>query len=1200
MSVETDQNVIQVLENLGAVSKHGWKARFDRKPEVQCKPFGFPRLSQIKSFIPMAFRYTFRFYLRKRLIEKRLPFLDPSQHVPWKPIYGVPMGGIGCGAIGRGFRGEFVRSSLIPGMYSYDPQPADQFILTIRKGGETLFHQVLSPQTSVPAFANGLRSWNWGFSAQHAHYIGLYPRSWTVYEVAHFNLILVCHQVSPVLPHDYKASCLPTCVFVWTVFNFGSEALEVTISFSWHGPSPAPRSAPNSNNQVSNHKQPNGLSSVELTQPLVKEPVADYLSARIQFAMHLLVGPSGYISYVSGYTITNWPTLRRRTPKLAVMVSATCIVPPARSANASAGDLSEAGQSQLEFAVVWHSPLVWFRGNKVIYRRRYARWFPEPGMLGAERLLESALSNWKDWVERIEQWQNPVLHNSSFPDWYKSALFNELYYLTDGGTVWLDPNHHGGADFKWQSWKYRSRVAQEMGLFAYLEGHEYRMYNTLDVHYNSSWALIKLWPKLQLAVLLDCADLAIEEDQTQLYFIHQGRYGIRSTESAVPHDFGDPEGEPWRDANAYVMYPTKDWKDLNPKFVLQVWRDWKLTQDNDYLLYMLPIVNRIIQVSLQSWDSNGDGMIENSGFPDQTYDTWNAQGISAYTGGLWLACLYSACEMLEYALSANSPLKAFLIASNSEDEVSWPQVQKELQILLESAKTVYDRALWTGTYYIYQNTPVGNHEAIMADQLSGHGFLRVGGAPPGAILPSEHVIMALKTIQSTNWESIQNGSLGVINGGLPGAKRDLSNVQAEEFWVGVNYSLAATMILEGMSQEGFSLAEACYNTIYNRFGLQYQTPEAYMIDGRFRCPGYMRPLAIWSIQQALETKQLCNGTTSTNSLQETEDDEMLTDVLSKSSNISTDGNHTDVAVHKQVVKQVSTSQIGRLRFYLLFLLVSSSSRSDLPYTPLPKRTTLFPILFVLPSVDIFWRALFFYTAVTASPPANQCQSARSFWCTFPTVLHMRNSENSQFVLEINVCVGYTKTPVLKRLDFTVIRRLACLCDSLNYNGGTKILDPSTFSQSITPSLSTRNRGDPEATVAGCVRAGVVPINRAEGSLLDWIPVDSRLYAVRLAKSVRSSAPCLLYRLTSSTDFSSESAKDSSYESYEQEVDRCPFVVPAHVPIGCSSDTIKDDFQDVLRALKQLNITNEGFFWVSGGKAADWIRQALASDVDRDC
>ncbi len=43
-----------------------------------------------------------------------------------KSIYGVPLGGIGCGAIGRGFRGEFCRSSLSPGLFSYDIGPADQ------------------------------------------------------------------------------------------------------------------------------------------------------------------------------------------------------------------------------------------------------------------------------------------------------------------------------------------------------------------------------------------------------------------------------------------------------------------------------------------------------------------------------------------------------------------------------------------------------------------------------------------------------------------------------------------------------------------------------------------------------------------------------------------------------------------------------------------------------------------------------------------------------------------------------------------------------------------------------------------------------------------------------------------------------------------------------------------------------------------
>ncbi|VEL18529.1 unnamed protein product [Protopolystoma xenopodis] len=47
------------------------------------------------------------------------------------------------------------------------------------------------------------------------------------------------------------------------------------------------------------------------------------------------------------------------------------------------------------------------------------------------------------------------------------------------------------------------------------------------------------------------------------------------------------------------------------------------------------------------------------------------------------------------------------------------------------------------------------------------------------------------------------------------------------------------------------MAEATYTTVYTRLGLQYQTPEAFFADGRYRSLGYMRPLAIWSIQHVL-------------------------------------------------------------------------------------------------------------------------------------------------------------------------------------------------------------------------------------------------------------------------------------------------------------------------------------------------------------
>ena len=35
-------------------------------------------------------------------------------------------------------------------------------------------------------------------------------------------------------------------------------------------------------------------------------------------------------------------------------------------------------------------------------------------------------------------WQKPVLEDPELPDWFKSAVFNELYFLADGGSVWVE------------------------------------------------------------------------------------------------------------------------------------------------------------------------------------------------------------------------------------------------------------------------------------------------------------------------------------------------------------------------------------------------------------------------------------------------------------------------------------------------------------------------------------------------------------------------------------------------------------------------------------------------------------------------------------------------------------------------------------------------------------------------------------------
>lgn len=49
------------------------------------------------------------------------------------------------------------------------------------------------------------------------------------------------------------------------------------------------------------------------------------------------------------------------------------------------------------------------------------------------------------------------------------------------------------------------------------------------------------------------------------------------------------DDEPWQRVNAYLIHDTADWKDLNLKFVLHVYRDYHLTQDSQYLKDMWPI-----------------------------------------------------------------------------------------------------------------------------------------------------------------------------------------------------------------------------------------------------------------------------------------------------------------------------------------------------------------------------------------------------------------------------------------------------------------------------------------------------------------------------------------------------------------------------------------------------------------------------------
>ena len=90
--------------------------------------------------------------------------------------------------------------------------------------------------------------------------------------------------------------------------------------------------------------------------------------------------------------------------------------------------------------------------------------------------------------------------------------------------------------------------------------------------------------------------------------------------------------------NAYQSHDTGEWKDLNLKFILQVYRDFMVFGDMDYLKDMWPVVSKVLERSFK-YDHDGDGLIENGGFPDQTYDIWTMTGPRFFTCFFWFLCV---------------------------------------------------------------------------------------------------------------------------------------------------------------------------------------------------------------------------------------------------------------------------------------------------------------------------------------------------------------------------------------------------------------------------------------------------------------------------------------------------------------------------------------------------------------------------------
>jgi non-lysosomal glucosylceramidase len=744
---------------------------------------------------------------------------------------GAPVGGFGSGTFSRTYRGDFARWHIKSGVHKYQTVWTNQFAMFQQQEGGEAVAQVL---TSAHPEAGDLSSWKWDYPVGAGDYYALYPKSWYDYRWEKFPAHVVLEQFSPVLPDNYRESSYPVAVYRWHAENPSDKPVTVSVLLSWTNMlgwfrdfGPNMRSSLDHGNFNVFADEAGGAGNrvkgivFDRTRPQAN--VQDDFDG--QWAIASVESPGVEITYQTTFDSTTgndvWAPFskdgRLSNNNRRWVSSGESLA----GAIAVRFTLKPGEKRVVPMTIVWDMPVVQFGSGRKWYRH-YTDFYGTAGT-NAFKIAKDGLQNAEKWSDEIDAWQASYVNDDSKPIWYRGQLFNEMYILTDGGSFWGRP-----AD----------SPPKTPQTFSFMECFDYPFHSTLDVLFYGDMPLTKFWPDLDKQIMRQFAD-TVPEDLTEKYEwtwktqqTKSLQFRERKSKGAVPHDLGVPQEDPFTLPNAFSWQNTNDWKDLNSKFVLMIYKDYIFTgkKDTAFLKYTWPAVEQALE-HLRQYDRTGDGLPQGDNYPDQTYDEWIVHGESAYCGGLWLAALRAA-EEIGHTLRDNTAATKYH---------AW---------FTKGQKTYVDK-LWSGDYFRY-DTLSEYRDNVQADQLAGQWYANMTGL--GDLVPHDMQVKSLKKIYDLNVMKFHNGEMGAVNGIAPDGTLITTNQQVQEVWTGTTFGAAALMLSDGLKDEGYRTAWGVYHTTYETQGYWFRTPEAWDISGHYRASMYMRPAAIWAMEMTAPPK----------------------------------------------------------------------------------------------------------------------------------------------------------------------------------------------------------------------------------------------------------------------------------------------------------------------------------------------------------
>jgi len=285
--------------------------------------------------------------------------------------------------------------------------------------------------------------------------------------------------------------------------------------------------------------------------------------------------------------------------------------------------------------------------------------------------------------------------------------------------------------------------------------------------------------------------------------------------------------------------------------VMKVYREWMISGDDAWLRKVWPACRKSLEFAWEYWDYNRDGVVE--GVMHNTYDN-ELWGPNSMIQTFYLGALRAAAEMARYLGEAEKA--------------------KEYLDLYEKGRAWTEEHLFNGRWYHQIIDPnAGGHtpypsthlhegedlpryqygEGCLSDQLIGEWVAEM--LDLGPLLDPERVQTALKNVFRHNWKSDLSDHACLLRAYALGKEAGLllctwPNVPeppypfwfSSEVWCGIEYQVAAHMIMNGLLLRGLSIVKG----VRDRHNGQRRNPY-----DEFECGHhYSRSLASYALLHA--------------------------------------------------------------------------------------------------------------------------------------------------------------------------------------------------------------------------------------------------------------------------------------------------------------------------------------------------------------